>query len=102
MRIPAVAAALVVLAGCGSGGATSHRQRCNGTAALCARRLNQVVFAGTHNSYAASDQPGWYFAPQHHGIARQLDDGIRALLIDVHLGVRDPASGAVRTDLRAE
>jgi hypothetical protein len=61
-----------------------------------------VVFPGTHNSYAASEQPGWRFAPQRYGIARQLDDGIRALLIDVHFGVRDPASGAIRTDLRAE
>ena len=66
------------------------------------RRLDQVVFPATHNSYAASDQPGWRFAPQRYGIGRQLDDGIRGLLIDVHFGVRDPATGVVRTDLRAE
>jgi hypothetical protein len=60
------------------------------------------VFAGTHNSFAASDQPGWYFANQRLGISRQLNDGIRALLIDVHYGVRDPATGRVRTDLKAE
>ena len=76
--------------------------RCNGSTALCERRLDQVVFPGTHNSYAASDQPGWRFAPQHHGIARQLDDGVRAFLLDVHYGVRDPDTGVVRTDLRAE
>ncbi len=75
---------------------------CNGSAALCGRRLNDVVFAGTHNSYAASDEPGWLFANQRHGIARQLDDGIRALLIDVHHGVRDAAAGIVRTPLQAE
>jgi hypothetical protein len=61
-----------------------------------------VYFAGTHNSYAASDQPGWYFASQTHPISRQLDDGVRALLIDVHYGVRDPATGRVRTDFEAE
>src|SRR4051812_23807591 len=97
--------ALAVLAGTGlavlfAGG--SPPRRCNGAAALCDRRLDQVVFAATHNSYAASDQPGWRFAPQGHGIARQLDDGIRALLLDVHYGVTDPATGTVRTDLRAE
>ena len=75
---------------------------CNGAANLCERRLNEVVFPGTHNSYAAADEPGWYFANQRYGIARQLDDGIRALLIDVHFGVYDPTRGLVRTDLRAE
>jgi hypothetical protein len=75
---------------------------CNGAAALCDRRLDQVVFPGTHNSFAASEEPGWYFANQRYGISRQLGDGIRALLIDVHFGVYDPATGRVRTDLSAE
>ena len=75
---------------------------CNGETALCDRRVDQVVFAATHNSYAASEQPGWYFASQRHGIARQLDDGSRALTLDVHYGVPDPVTGSVRTDLRAE
>jgi hypothetical protein len=75
---------------------------CNGIAALCGRRLDEVIFPGTHNSFAASAQPGWHFANQRYGISRQLDDGIRALLIDVHFGVYDAATGRVRTDLRAE
>lgn len=75
---------------------------CNGAASLCDRRLNEVIFPGTHNSYAASTEPGWYFANQRYDVARQLDDGIRALLIDVHFGVYDSARGLVRTDLRAE
>jgi hypothetical protein len=91
-----------VLVGCGDDEAQRPAASCNGLAALCDRRLDQVVFAATHNSYAASEQPGWRFAPQRYGISRQLDDGIRALLIDVHFGVQDPASGAIRTDLRAD
>jgi hypothetical protein len=75
---------------------------CNGAASLCDRRLNEVIFPGTHNSYAAADEPGWHFANQRYGIQRQLADGIRALLIDVHFGVYDPAKKLVRTDLRAE
>ena len=75
---------------------------CNGSPALCDRRLNEVVFPATHNSYAAADEPGWLFANQRFGIARQLRDGIRALLIDVHYGVPDPESGRVRTDLAGE
>jgi hypothetical protein len=58
--------------------------------------------AATHNSYAAADEPGWLFANQRFGIARQLRDGVRALLIDVHLGAPDPGSGRIRTDLEAE
>ncbi len=69
---------------------------------LCSRPLNEVIFPGTHNSFAASDEPGWYFANQTYPIARQLKDGIRAFLIDIHYGVYDPATGRVRTDLAAE
>jgi hypothetical protein len=75
---------------------------CNGSRALCDRRLDDVVFAATHNSYSAADEPGWLFANQRRGIARQLRDGIRALLIDIHLGAPDPESGRIRTDLAAE
>lgn len=75
---------------------------CNGSRALCDRRLDQVVFPATHNSYAAADEPGWLFANQRRGIARQLRDGIRAFLIDIHYGAPDPASGRIRTDFEAE
>jgi hypothetical protein len=74
---------------------------CNGSPALCDRPINEVVFPGTHNSMSAADQNGWYFANQRRGITRQLRDGIRLLLIDPHLGVRD-RRGRVRTDLLAE
>jgi hypothetical protein len=101
----AVAAVALLLVGCSGSKDGSHAatpSSCNGSDALCQRGLGEVVFAGTHNSFAASDEPGWRFANQTYGIARQLEDGIRALLIDVHFGVYDPASGRVRTDLGAE
>ncbi len=99
------AAPAPALLACGSssdGHAEASVTSCNGAASLCDRRLNEVVFPGTHNSFAASDEPGWYFANQRYGIARQLDDGIRAFLLDVHYGVYDAAAGRVRTDLSAE
>jgi hypothetical protein len=92
--LPGPRAAAVPIAGEAGG--------CNGLRAMCGRRLDQVVFAATHNSYAAAQEPGWLFANQRFGIARQLRDGIRALLIDVHLGAPDPKSGRIRTDLQAE
>jgi hypothetical protein len=95
--------------GCSGNGTATKSQAegrspasCNGAAALCGRRLDEVVLPATHNSYAASAEPGWHFVNQRYPIARQLDDGIRALLIDVHFGVPATDADLVRTDLRAE
>ncbi len=73
---------------------------CNGYAQLCSRRIDQVVFPGTHNSMSAADSPGWFIANQSHGIARQLDDGLRAFKVSTHYGEGKP--GNVRTDIEAE
>ena len=74
---------------------------CNGSAPLCDLRLNEAVFAGTHNSFSAADSPGWFIANQRHTIQRQLEDGIRLFLIDPHWGVED-ATARVSTDFEAE
>ncbi len=60
---------------------------CNGDEALCERRLNEVVFAGTHNSMSSALYPGWLFGEQIGPIGDQLNSGIRALLIDTHYGI---------------
>ena len=70
----------------------ARRQPCRRRAAtareaLCDRPLNEVAFAGTHNSFSAADSPGWFIANQRHTIPRQLEDGIRLFLIDPHWGV---------------
>ena len=74
---------------------------CNGSKALCNRQLNEVAFAGTHNSFSAADSPGWYIANQRRAIPRQLDDGIRLFLIDAHWGVQLD-NGKVLTDFDTE
>lgn len=74
---------------------------CNGLARNCDRRLDQVVLAGTHNSMSAADRPGWFFANQLSPVPKQLEDGIRLLMIDPHYGIVDH-EGRVRTDLAAE
>jgi hypothetical protein len=81
---------------------TAPSAGCNGSRTACDRRLDAVLWPATHNSYAASDQAGWFFANQRRDIGRQLDDGITGLLLDVHWGVLDPARGLVRTDFDAE
>ena len=45
---------------------------CNGSPELCKLPLNQVAFAGTHNSFSAADSPGWLIPNQRRDIERQL------------------------------
>jgi len=73
---------------------------CNGAPELCARRLDEVVFPGTHNSMSSADIRDWLFPQQERGIRGQLEDGVRALLLDVHYGI--PVEGRVKTDLDSE
>lgn len=74
---------------------------CNGLPRLCDRRLDQVVLPATHNSMSAADRPGWLFANQARPIPRQLEDGIRLLMVDPHYGIVN-REGRIRTDLTAE
>src|SRR5262249_46310829 len=80
--------------------------RCNGFADLCDRRLDQLAFAGSHNSMSAAADPGWLFAENLTGIADQLDYGIRALLVKTHYGlptgVELDGTDMIVTDIAAE
>ncbi|MGI9031829.1 MAG: hypothetical protein ACR2HP_17870, partial [Ilumatobacteraceae bacterium] len=67
--------------------ADSAPSGCNGSEDLCDRRLDEVIFAGTHNSMSSALYPGWLFGEQIGPIADQLNSGIRALLFDTHYGV---------------
>jgi hypothetical protein len=71
---------------------------CNGSGALCDRSYDEVATPATHNSMSAASNPGWLFAQQEKGIADQLHDGIRGLLIDAHYGV-ETQDGTIKTDL---
>ena len=55
---------------------------CNGHEELCGRRLDEVAFAGTHNSYSNTDE-GFAAPGQTHSVTRQLHDGIRVLHFEV-------------------
>jgi hypothetical protein len=94
---------LVILAGALIGtGATKPAQAaadagCNGHVELCDRPLDDVAFAGTHNAMSSATYPNYLFAQQEKGLSGQLDDGVRALLIDAHFGNR--VGDRVLTDL---
>ena len=92
--------AVVALARPGKTESVEGPMECNGSALLCDRPIDEVVFAATHNSMSNVDMTNWMFPQQNGSIKRQLQAGIRGLLIDVHNGV--PVEGIVRTDLEAE
>jgi hypothetical protein len=70
-----------------SAAAEAAAMRCNGHTELCDRHLDEVAFAGSHNSMSARRDPGWLFAEQDQGIPAQLSYGIRALLMKTHYGI---------------
>lgn len=57
--------------------------QCNGSFTLCDKPYNEVAFLTTHNAYNA-DQEGFSLPNQNVGLTNQLNDGVRALMIDVH------------------
>ncbi len=70
---------------------------CNGHAELCERRLDQVTFAGTHNSMSNQSIRDWMFPHHQASIAAQLQAGVRSLAIDIHYGY---AGGSrIRTEM---
>ncbi len=73
---------------------------CNGYEELCDRRLNEVVFAAAHNAMSAAEITGWMFPNHERQIQMQLQDGIRAFLIDTHYG--SPVQDKVKTVLEDE
>ena len=57
--------------------------KCNGHEELCARRFDEVAFPMTHNAMSNAEA-GWSIPNQRFGITRQLDDGIRGLMLDTY------------------
>jgi hypothetical protein len=115
LGVAVLVVALAVLIVVGGGVAVSHARddaradavlKCNGFTELCDRRLDQVVFPGSHNSMSAALDPGWLFAENLTGIPSQLEYGIRAFLVKTHYGIPTGLSvgGAdlVVTDTAAE
>ena len=59
-------------------------RKCNGSAELCTREIDQLSFAGTHNAMSSAER-GWLFPNQGDAIPTQLSKGIRGLNIDLSL-----------------
>ena len=57
--------------------------QCNGSKDLCNKRYNEVAYLTTHNAFN-SKQDSFLFPNQKSNIAKQLNNGVRALMIDVY------------------
>jgi hypothetical protein len=73
---------------------TDPTPTCNGAAALCSRTYDRVMVPMTHNAMSNADE-GWSPPNQTHGIARQLDDGIRGMMLDLHYWDSDANQNSV-------
>ncbi|HEX5193996.1 MAG TPA: hypothetical protein VFW09_14440 [Solirubrobacteraceae bacterium] len=99
VAVLAAAVAVIATGGGDEAPAATTPATCNGHVALCARPLNDVSFATTHNSYASVTIPTYLFGQQDGTIADQLGFGIRGLMLDTYYG--DKVDGRVRTDLES-
>jgi hypothetical protein len=71
--------------GGGDAGGPVDGEPCNGHAALCDRRFDEVVYPTTHNAHSATEYGYTPFnANQLSGLEKQLADGVRGLLMDVY------------------
>jgi hypothetical protein len=57
--------------------------KCNGHEELCDRRFDQVTLAMTHNAMSKVEA-GWFLPNQNFGITRQLQDGVRGMMLDTY------------------
>ncbi|MEA2752908.1 MAG: hypothetical protein QOI41_7051 [Myxococcales bacterium] len=56
---------------------------CNGAAELCARTYDKATTPMTHNAMSNADD-GFNSPNQSHTLARQLADGVRGMMLDLH------------------
>lgn len=89
-----VAFALLVLVSCKDKDTTTNSTEiptltCGGSKDLCNKKYNEVAWIMTHNAFNYADK---YLVPnQDYTIKKQLEDGVRGLMLDVY----DSPSGVI-------
>ncbi|KAF9411763.1 hypothetical protein BGZ94_001242 [Podila epigama] len=86
MRLPSnILSVAILLATSAIASVSAQQKACNGYAALCAKPYNQLVSACAHNAYAVSPKNAASLAAnQNNNIPTQLEDGIRAFMLDAY------------------
>ena len=62
--------------------------QCNGYPELCSKRFDEVAYAMTHNAFNAGNE-GFALGNQTFGLTRQLQDGVRGLMLDIYESGRE-------------
>ena len=62
---------------------TKSNSQCNGYESLCFKKYNEVAYLTTHNAYS-SFEDGFYLPNQNLNITSQLNQGVRAFMLDVY------------------
>ena len=62
---------------------TDLNAQCNGAQSLCNKKYTEVAYLTTHNAFNSSED-AFELPNQSFNIATQLEDGVRALMIDVY------------------
>ena len=76
--------------------ANPTNQGCNGYIELCAQRINDVIWPGSHNAMSSSAYD--FFSAEHTiTVGEQLNAGARFLMLDAYYGYDD--DGLIRTNL---
>jgi hypothetical protein len=57
--------------------------QCNGQSEVCSKPYNEVAFLTTHNAYNTGSE-GFSLPNHNYGVAQQLQDGVRAFMLDVY------------------
>ena len=111
-RVPAAAGAVIVAAAVAiaflitdeksvrSHGRPARSRPATGTRSSAIAPWRRSPFPA-HNAMSAAELPGWYTPNQRRAIPRQLNEGIRAFLIDSHPGIK-LKGGRIVTDLDRE
>lgn len=62
---------------------TPANSQCNGDESLCLKKYNEVAYLTTHNAYSSFEDE-FYLPNQNLNITSQLNDGVRAFMLDVY------------------
>ncbi|CAG5081641.1 phosphatidylinositol-specific phospholipase C domain-containing protein [Parvicella tangerina] len=57
--------------------------QCNGQTEVCDKRYDEVAYLTTHNAFNTGSE-SFSFPNQNNGIAQQLQDGVRAFMLDIY------------------
>jgi hypothetical protein len=74
---------ITVFGACAEEGPLPIPDTCNGDVALCSRGYDQVSYVTTHNAMSNAEEE-WVNPNQYWSVTTQLQDGVRALMLDIH------------------